>query len=309
MESCARVDAVVVTYYPDLALLGGLLRALAPQVGRIHVVDNTPVGDTRLEIMLAESSSIDVRLIRLGTNMGIAKALNEGINAARDCGATHVLLSDQDSLPAPDMVSALLRTWNELRTQGIQVGVVGPTFTDINTGLTSPFQASVPGKFFYGHLRPDVGRPVVEALTLITSGSLLPLAALDDVGPMREDFFIDHVDIEWCHRARARGWKLFGTGAATMFHRMGDASLRVWYFGWRQESAYSPLRMYYRMRNFVSLCRSPAIDARWKLRNAWYWLGFVYSHAVFGPQKRGSVRMALRGLSDGLRGRLGPWRD
>jgi rhamnosyltransferase len=37
---------------------------------------------------------------------------------------------------------------------------------------------------------------------------------LREVGPMREDFFIDHVDIEWSHRMRAAGHALFGVGAA-----------------------------------------------------------------------------------------------
>ncbi|EQD74077.1 hypothetical protein B1B_02878, partial [mine drainage metagenome] len=46
---------------------------------------------------------------------------------------------------------------------------------------------------------------------------------------MREDFFIDNVDIEWSHRARAAGFSLFGVGAAVMFHSMGDQALRVWY--------------------------------------------------------------------------------
>ena len=128
-------------------------------------------------------------------------------------------------------------------------------------------------------------------------------------GPMREDLFIDHVDIEWCHRARSRGWKLFGTSNASMLHSMGgEEPLRVWYFGWRQESAYSPLRMYYRIRNFVVLCGLDYIDVRWKIRNAWYWLGFVYSHVVFGHTKFASLRMAWMGLVDGLRGRLGPHR-
>jgi rhamnosyltransferase len=125
---------------------------------------------------------------------------------------------------------------------------------------------------------------------------------------MREDFFIDHVDIEWSHRARAAGFSLFGVGAAVMFHSMGEHALRVWYFGWRQESAYSPVRVYYRIRNFVALCRLPSIRWRWKLRNGWYIVGVVYTQTVFGQQRLAALRMAARGLWDGLRGRMGPWR-
>jgi rhamnosyltransferase len=302
-----RVHAIVVTYQPEQRALIDLLEALSPQVERIHVVDNSANDDLRVATLLDGLQFDNVVIHRLGGNHGIAKALNVGISHAQGAGATYVLLSDQDSLPATDMVAGLLVAHAQLVANGCKVGAVGPMFTDRNTGHVSSFQAEIPGKFFYGHVRPDTTRPEVEALTLITSGMLAAIEVFDDAGGMREDFFIDHVDIEWCHRVRTRGWRLYGTRRATMFHRMGDASLRVWYFGWRQESAYSPLRIYYRIRNFIALCKSPMIDWRWKLRNGWYWLGFVYSHVMFGGQKKRSLVMASRGLADGLRGRMGPF--
>lgn len=304
----AIVDAVIVTYLPDSIALSELLVALSRQVARILVIDNTPASDARVECILDGLNISNVALRRLGDNYGIAKALNVGIELARASGATHVLLSDQDSLPAADMVVGLLRTQRDLVAQGVRVGGVAPSFTDQNTGITYPFQTEVAGEFFYRHVRPDVSRPVVEALTLITSGTLVPIDVFDDAGMMREDLFIDHVDIEWSHRVRNRGWKLYGTCNATMFHRMGDDYLRVWFFGWRRESSYSPLRMYYRIRNYIVICRSRDIDWRWKLRNGWYWLGSVYSHVVFGPQKLNSLSMVVRGLWHGVRGRLGPYR-
>jgi len=304
-----QVFAVVVAYLPDAEVLRALLDALLAQTAGVFVVDNTPAADGRVTTLCAALPQRLLRLIRLGDNFGIACALNVGIDAALAAGATHVLLSDQDSLPAPDMVAELLRAQDALTRAGRRVGAIGPTYTDRHTGITFPFQAEVPGKFFYGHRRPDATHPTVEALTLITSGTLIPAAVLREIGPMREDFFIDHVDIEWSHRVRAAGYALFGVGAAVMFHRMGEQALRVWYFGWRQESAYCPVRVYYRIRNFVALCRPPFISWRWKLRSGWYWLGFIYTQAVFGKQRMGALRMAVRGLCDGLRGRMGPWRE
>jgi rhamnosyltransferase len=302
------VFAVVVAYFPDAAVLRALLDALLAQTTGVFVVDNTPAADERVATLCAALPQQALRLIRLGDNFGIARALNVGIDAALAAGATHVLLSDQDSLPAADMVAALLAAMDDLQRAGQRVGAVGPTYTDRHTGITFPFQAHIPGKLFYGHLRPDAAHPAVKALTLITSGTLVPASVLREVGPMREDFFIDYVDIEWSHRVRAAGYGLFGVGAAVMFHSMGDQALRVWYFGWRQESAYSPVRVYYRIRNFVALCRLPFIPWRWKLRNGWYWLGFVYTQTVFGQQRPAALRMAVRGFWDGLRGRMGPWR-
>jgi rhamnosyltransferase len=274
-----RVYAVVVAYLPDVGVLRALLDTLLAQTAGVFVVDNTPAADQRVDALCAALPQPALHLIRLGENLGIARALNIGIDAALAAGATHVLLSDQDSLPAPDMVAALLAAMDDLQCAGQRVGAVGPTYTDRHTGITFPFQAHIPGKFFYGHRRPDAAHPTVEALTLITSGTLVPAAVLRDVGPMREDFFIDHVDIEWSHRVRAAGYALFGVAAAVMFHSMGDAMLCVWRFGWRQESAYSPVRVYYRIRNFVALCRLPFISWRWKSRNAAYWIPDSPYHA------------------------------
>lgn len=304
-DAVTRVHAVVVTYLPDTAQLHELLVALSPQVECMHVVDNTPQTDARVENQLRAIRLPNLQLTRLGENLGIARALNVGVEQALLAGATHVLLSDQDSLPQPDMVAGLLRGAQELTARGVRVGAVGPTFTDAHTGLTFPFQVDVPGRLFYGHMRPSAERPLVEALSLITSGTLIPASAWAAVGAMREDFFIDHVDIEWSHRARAAGYKLYGTVYALMVHRMGDAQLRVWYFGWRRESAYSPLRVYYRMRNFVALCKLDFISLRWKLRNGWYTFGVVYSQVLFGHSRLRALSMALRGLWDGLRGRMG----
>ena len=127
---------------------------------------------------------------------------------------------------------------------------------------------------------------------------------------MREDFFIDHVDIEWCHRARSMGYSLFGTGWATMYQRLGEARLRVWYLRWRYESEYSPIRSYYRLRNLVALWKLDFIDWRWKVRNTWYGLGlFIPIHFFAKKQNAKHFLMAAKGVWHGLTNRMGPYKE
>lgn len=304
------VISVIVTFNPHRAHLKALLTSLGTQSFKVVIVDNTESIEDSITQNVVESGvgGDKFHIIRLGENTGIAKALNVGIQWALDQGADFVLLSDQDSLPADDMVSNLLRAYVALFHQGLRVGAIGPTFTDLHTALTYPFQAQLPGRFFYGHKAPTVDEPHVEALTLITSGVLIPADVIRDVGPMREDFFIDQVDIEWCHRARWKGYHLFGSGWAKMYQRMGEARLRVWYLGWRYESAYGPIRVYYRLRNFVALCKLDFVDFRWKVRNAWFSLGIVYSHAFFSKQQNFRYFLfAIKGIWHGLRNRMGPY--
>ena len=305
------VIAVVVAYEPEVTTFLPLLEQLDVQVAEVVIVDNSAATDNRviecLPASLLKSGRFSV--IRLGGNFGIGTALNVGIDEALRRRAGFLLLSDQDSLPTESMVENLCRSYADLTAQGVTVGAVGPTFTDLHTSLTYPFQAQLPGKFFYGHKAATAESPHVEALTLITSGTLIPTDVIRNVGTMREDFFIDHVDIEWCHRARSLGYSLFGTGWATMYQRMGEAQLRVWYLRWRYESEYGPIRIYYRLRNFVALWKLDFVDLRWKVRSTWYWLGIIYAHMFFAKKKNAEhFIMAAKGVWHGLINRMGPYR-
>lgn len=307
MSSHTCIFAVVVTFHPEEETLRTLLKALEPQVSGVIVVDNNPKADVSVPTLLDMLQSDRVHLIRLNENLGIAKALNVGIEHARRCGADYVLLSDQDSLPAADMVSNLLQSMDTLLQSGYRVGAIGPTYKDLYTNMVYPFQVTIPGKFFYGHMIPTSKKPIIPVLTLITSGALIPIQVLSEIGLMREDFFIDYVDIEWCHRATHAGYGLWGTSNSLLLHRLGERSLRVWYLRWRKESAYPPLRMYYRIRNFIALCRIRYIPLRWKIRSAWYSLGLIYTHVCYGRQRSATCLMVLRAMIDGIRNRMGAY--
>lgn len=303
----ANVASIVVTYHPKPAELAPLLERLLDQTSTVILIDNTP-GEQNLTLasaLLQSSAPGRCIVTRFGENLGIAKALNEGCKHAISIDTDFVLLSDHDSLPGNDMVARLLDCYHECQKQYGNIAAVGPTYTDTHTGLTYPFQSQREDKLFYSHAVPSEEHPYVQALSLITSGSLIPISVLTQVGPMREDFFIDQVDIEWGMRARHLGLILIGCGPATMYQSMGEDSIRVWYFGWRSESRYGPLRIYYRLRNFVVLLKDPKIDWRWKIRSSWYSLGLLYTHLVFGPQRSRCAVAATLGLLDGVKNRMG----
>jgi rhamnosyltransferase len=302
-DAIARVWAVVVAFHPDGEVLAALLRELRQQTEAVVVVDNSEPGTPAPRF--PEDGAIVWR--RLGANRGVAAALNVGIAIAGAAGATHVLLSDQDSLPAPGMVAGLLDALQRLQRDGERVAAVGPRYIDLHSGGVRAFKAVPRGPFSAREVMADAQRPDVPALTLITSGTLIPVEALAAVGPMLEELFIDRVDTEWCLRARARGWSLFGTARATLYQRMGDGPLRVWYWGWRRINVYAPVRIYYQVRNTVFLLGKD-VGPTQTLRQLWFALGLVYAHALFGTRRRACLAMALRGVRDGLLRRMGPYR-
>ena len=56
--------------------------------------------------------------------------------------------------------------------------------------------------------KPNKQNTFTHPQYVITSGSFIPISIFNDVGFMREELFIDFVDIDWCLRARAKGYEI-----------------------------------------------------------------------------------------------------
>jgi rhamnosyltransferase len=292
------VIAVIVTFEPVREALLGLLAALAPQVDKVVLVDNGSAEPIRSWLLAAEGGA--ALSIFLGANLGLAAGQNIGIAKARELGAAFVLLSDQDSLPAPDMVACLLAAAREKLAEGCRLAAVGPRYFDTLQGSLRPFVR-------VRHLRVrrfDCGDAdsVVEVDHLIASGSLIPVSALDAVGPMTEALFIDYVDTEWSLRAWRKGYRSFGVCRATMRHGLGE---KPNYFFGRYVPVHSPLRHYYLFRNAIWLYRQDWIPLSWKVATARR-LVLKFGYFALMPSNRlAQLGMMLRGLRDGLRERMG----
>ncbi len=289
------IVAVVVTYQPVGELLARLLQALAPQITAGVVVNNgctLPLTDDALR-------QLGFSVLHQKSNTGVACALNTGFLWAQGQGAEFVISFDQDSEPAADMVECLLRAYQGLVSQGLQVGAVGPEQVDRRTARRAPFMAPIAWR--RRHVVPAVGQ-AVEVDHLISSGCLVPLRAWTRCGAFLEPLFIDYVDIEWSLRLRHFGWHLYGVGGATLLHSIGDA---VKHWRGRQIPWHSPLRHYYLFRNAIYLQKLPHIPLNWKLSDALQLLKKLIFFTLVGRPRVAHLGAMLRGMRDGWCGRLG----
>ncbi|GEL97659.1 glycosyltransferase family 2 protein [Cellulomonas terrae] len=298
-----RVTAVVVTYHPDVAALSELLDAVAPQVGMVVVVDNGSTPET-LAALRTVVAAVDGEVVALGENLGIATAQNRGVERATAGGATAVLLLDQDSVPAPDMVAVLERALATPAPDGRPVGAVGAVARDDRDG-EPPFVYAAQR---FGPRRvelPTEPGARVEVAFLIASGCLVDLRALESVGPMREDFFIDHVDLEWGVRARRAGWVLYAVVGADLRHELGDDPRPV---PGRDRTVHvqSVGRNYYMTRNTLLLVRSSLLPTAWRWGYLWWISKYTVYYVLAVAPRRRRVPLLLRGLRDGALGRSGP---
>lgn len=292
----AGVTAVVVTYRPEADNLRRMLLALAPQVRAICVVDNSDDGHS--QILSDAIGGLGAHQIRLGRNCGIGYAQNVGIGWAMDHGATHVLLMDQDSVPAADMVAQLMAALGRCDAPA----VVGPSYRDPRNGHVDAF-VRIEG-LRRRKIECTSAHSLVEVDALIASGCLIPVTVLRTVGLMRAELFIDYVDIEWGLRARKLGVRSYGVFAARMDHTLGDRRIQ---FGRRRVLAHSPIRHYYQVRNTVWFLKQSTASTAWRILDVKRLLQMFAVYSVARAPRLAHTKMMGIGLWHGLFGRTGSY--
>jgi rhamnosyltransferase len=288
-----HVCAVVVAYNPELELLDQMLTALAGQVGEIVVVDNS----TTVSLTEFQGYKCSVNLIKLGGNYGIARAHNIGIQYARDNGYKNVILMDQDSLAAPDMVEKLLMAENQLLSNGEKVASIGPQVIDSRKKISIPFIISKGKRLKRFSCKSREDSSVFKVEHLISSGSLIALGVLDKIGEMEEGLFIDYVDIEWAYRARKGGYSSYAACGSILEHHLGDRLITLPFLRNRRVPLYSPERHYYNFRNAFSLYKRRYIPFPWKIYHFSRHILFKFLFfSIILPPRRKNCKMMLLGI-------------
>jgi rhamnosyltransferase len=297
---------VIVFYFPDDACLERVNRLV--ETGRhIIVVDNTPSsssepaeGDSRGRSAVRSGLNQSVHLITNDRNLGIARALNQGVEWLVQAGCDWALLFDQDSDPSQELLEGLPEVAARLALDDSKIALVGPAYDDPKLGGRFPF---VRFRAFVAKRLASNGAEPVDVDLLITSGSCVNLRCWTDIGPMDESLFIDSVDLEWCIRARSKGYRLLGIPWFTLHHELGGAPVNI--FGVLYPT-HSPLRHYYMFRNAVALCRRGYVPWQWKSLELTKMPLRVLVHGLYFKPRRAHLAMAFKGIYHGLLGRMGP---
>lgn len=290
-----KVCALIVTYHPDDSFPLRFWR-IAAQVGRVVIVDNG--SNTAALLMLKELAlSSGAILIENRRNLGVAAALNQGAQAAQQVGYPWVISFDQDSTVAADLLQELARIFGEIPDKG-SVAAIGANSVDPETGIP----------FLRRTLAASAG--YLLQTTVITSGSLMPVSLIQRLGGFRSDFFVDHVDHEFCLKARRHGYRVYSSVKVLMEHSIGSYQLHSLLGVKVLCLNHSALRWYYIVRNFVVLALSYAArEPVWLLRTLFYFTAFLVGACLFEKDRMNKLRHVWAGLVDGLRGRMGEMRQ
>lgn len=296
----ASVYAVVVTYHPEENVLS-LLDALSTQCAGVIVVDNASAASTVEALKRWADAENNRECVALTMNEGIARAQNIGIDRALARGATHILLSDDDSEPTESMVDDLLTAMVSISPAP---AAVGPLVGEMKEGGDQLVYVS--RRWGPRRARPDeLATQALRVPFLIASGCLIDVRCLKIVGLMNESLFIDHVDLEWGLRAGAHGFALYVIPGVVMEHSLGDMTTKLW---WRAQPIHihAPVRTYYLVRNTIALIRQGAFTLPWALGYVLWLCKYTAFNALLADRRGERLRQMILGVAHALRGRSGP---
>ncbi|WP_175778443.1 glycosyltransferase family 2 protein [Burkholderia anthina] len=284
---------MIVFYRPDHGCVARANRLAT--VWPCVVVDNTE------SLSTPDALGLDARVdyVANGANLGIATALNQGIERLIAMGCRSALLFDQDSEPSDELLIELPRTLATARMHDRRVALVGPAYEDARLGGVAPFVRF--GYLTLRRIQPEGVQPI-DVDFLITSGSCVNLDVWRDIGPMDDALFIDFVDLEWCVRARSKGYSVLGAPALRLTHELGGEPVR--FFG-RSYPGHGPVRHYYLFRNAIALIRRGYVPWSWKSTELVKMPVRLAIYALFMQPRLAHLRLSLLGIWHGLTGRTG----
>jgi rhamnosyltransferase len=289
----AQICAVVVTYFPKAGCADNLA-ALAPQVGKLVIVDNGSSGES-IEPVEAAARRLGATLLRLGANLGIATALNAGLKFARAHGFQWLATFDQDSQCTPGMIEEMVRVFGSY-PHPETLAILTPCHVDRRLGFTVRDR---------DHEGAGEGWRIIA--TTMTSGNLLNVAIATAAGGFDDSLFIDYVDHELCLRLRRHGYRILEATRAKLLHSLGAMERRLFIFKRVTVTNHPVVRHYYRSRNRLIVWRQYwRQEPFWVLRDMRRFLFETTYVLLYEKQVGAKVPMILRGVRDATRGVRGP---
>lgn len=279
-----RIAIILVTYNPNLKDLFDNIKSYVNQVELLVIVDNSD----RINIEIPFKKYTNIHLIKLGENLGIAKAQNLGFNFAINCGMNYFIEIDQDSRLPQNYVFNILESFNKIKKIYPNIAGIGPLA--VNKVDNSTY-----------HNRESKNN-IIDVNMTLSSGFLSSREILKIVGMKEEALFIDLVDWEWCWRAKSKGYQIFVDTNINIQHLLGDGHKNFIFF---KIGIPSPLRHYYQYRNSILISKRDYIPLKWKVKRFFIHLIKPFFILFFYDKKALRLKFLIKGVIDGIINKYG----
>ncbi len=296
------VLAVVVTYNRKKLLLN-CINALLGQSADcdILLVDNDSTDGTRA--LLVESGVLEnprVYYLRLRENLGGAGGFAIGMWYALKQGWDWMWLMDDDALPDPHALRAIL----DISPKSTDVyGSVALDEVDGQMRLCWPILRVSSKSEPVVHM-PEMLQPVEEVVMLPFLGFCIHRELVERCGLPDADLFIHGDDVEYCYRLRKARARIIAVKASVIRHPVPPAKI-VRFPGYPiYHKSLPPWKRYYEVRNRIVIARR---YYSWRLLT--HTLPGILARATISlaieKERRQQARAYFYGVLDGFLGRLG----
>lgn len=255
---------------------------------QVVLVDNGSSDGTAQEVTQRHTG---VRILHNESNRGFAAAMNQGIREGLARGAEYLLLLNNDTLVAADMIRQMMA----YATQP-QVGIVVPKILyhdrpDRIWSVGARLHAWTLEKSGEARGQRDSGRwgKVLERDQVTACALLLSRELVERIGLLDERFFVYYDDADLSLRARRAGYRILLVPQARVWHKAAATSGGV----------DTPQERYWMARSSVLFFRKHA--------HGWQWL--LIAPYRLGSALKTTLRLVLHGRWPSLLAYWGGLRD
>jgi rhamnosyltransferase len=276
-------SGVVVLYHPESKEVIENIKSYIDNLDSLLIIDNSDKKSTEVQQFFRHHENVHYEF--LGENKGIAFALNKGIEFARKNKAKWLLTMDQDSkFFAGDFLRFKTRVESAIKTY--QDGVIFSPLHKV------PYLDNRSG--------------IVKVNTVMTSGNLINMELIDEIGRFDEKLFIDSVDHEICLRINKKGYSVYRIYDIELEHNLGFIETKKFLGKQYYVTHHNALRRYYITRNSLSVARRNSTNNLSFLK---YFVQSTFTAllviTLFEKDKMAKLRSIKEGIQDFMQNKYG----
>jgi rhamnosyltransferase len=278
-----NIAGVVILYHPDIEQLSDNIQTYLNGLKQLYVYDNSESKTPGIEEALLKLDP-SIQYHYFNANEGIAKRLNQAIAQATLNQYDFLLTMDQDS------------------------SFKDGDFDKYKLSIQSSGDSNVAQ--FGVNCQPDFTLPKdepEEALTLITSGSILNVSLAKHIGPFNEDLFIDFVDAEFSYRVIQNGYTNLMFSNIVLNHALGTLveGRGLGNFKKSMRIIHAPTRVFYIVRNGLYLLfKAQGLTSSMK-KDVIRCIKIIKNDLIYNPELLAVYKNLFSGISAFLMNRMG----
>lgn len=278
-----KIAGVVILYHPDIQQLSENVKSYLEGLEQLYVYDNSETITPGLVESLHKLHP-SVKYYFFNNNEGIAKRLNQAMEQAALDQYDFLLTMDQDS-------SFKDGDFDKYKS----------SIQSSNSNQVAQFGVNCQPDFTLPKDQPE------EALTLITSGSILNLSKTKRIGKFNEELFIDFVDAEFCYRVIQNGYINLIFTNIILNHALGKIVEGRSFLNFKKtlRITHSPIRVFYIIRNGLYLLfRSKGLSSPMK-KDVLRCIMIIKNDLIYNPSLSGVYKNLFLGIFAFLINKMG----